>query len=680
MRKVGGRQRPRGGLPYLVLIVVACLAAVGLTMPAPAGAAEALAAPTPAGRQARYNRFDVGIAIDPSGNFRVSETQEVAFTGGPFQRASRTISLDNVEDVQDIAVREPGGPVYTRAQEPGQPGTYTVRRSGDALTVEWYFPATRNARRTFQLDYTVVGGLRINPDVDVLDWTALRPDLAADVGASTVTVTLPSAVDPARIATDTRGASARTEIVDGRTVRFLAGAVPKGRGLGVKVAFPHGLVSAAPPPWQGQFEQRQEAERVAQGWRDLINLVLGALGLLILVGGALSLYLLWYLRGRDRHTGLVAEYLREPPSDLHPGAVGTLLDEHADFHDVLAMFTDLGRRGVLRITETRTPGVLGTGLGAGTDFRVERLASDAPLSPVEQLLLQTLFPNGETEVQLSEVKRRFTAMIPRFQAGLYDEVMRHGYFNAHPEQTRQRYRGLGSFLIFGAIAGSIALFFLFGSALSWQIIPAIALVIIGLALRSLARAMPAKTLRGAEEAAKWTAFRRYLANLERYDNLEDAKAIFARYLPYATAFGLERSWVEKFARVNAPVPAWYGGGGGFGGGPIVIVGDGGGGFGGGYYGGGGGYVGGGGPVGGGQPAPPTGDFGGGGGGDWSIPTLQDLSDRGGGGMQSMSDGLMGMLDSASGVFGSGGGDSGGGWGGGGWGGGGDGGGGGSDFG
>ena len=67
--------------------------------------------------------------------------------------------------------------------------------------------------------------------------------------------------------------------------------------------------------------------------------------------------------------------------------------------------------------------------------------------------------------------------------------------------------------------------------------------------------MPRKTRAGAEAAAKWRAFRRYLDDIEKYEGVEEAKAIFERYLPYATAFGLDRTWVAKFASVQAPTPS-----------------------------------------------------------------------------------------------------------------------------
>ena len=63
----------------------------------------------------------------------------------------------------------------------------------------------------------------------------------------------------------------------------------------------------------------------------------------------------------------------------------------------------------------------------------------------------------------------------------------------------------------------------------------------------LAQFMPKRTDKGATAAAKWNAFKRYLSNIEKYTNVAEAKDLFDKFLPYAIAFGLEHSWVNKFA-------------------------------------------------------------------------------------------------------------------------------------
>ena len=71
-------------------------------------------------------------------------------------------------------------------------------------------------------------------------------------------------------------------------------------------------------------------------------------------------------------------------------------------------------------------------------------------------------------------------------------------------------------------------------------------------------AMPAKTRKGAEEAAKWKAFYEYLSNLDKYGNVDEAAQRFAEYLPYAVAFGIDKSWVRRFSQsTSASIPPWY---------------------------------------------------------------------------------------------------------------------------
>jgi Predicted membrane protein (DUF2207) C-terminal domain/Predicted membrane protein (DUF2207) N-terminal domain len=619
----------------LLWLVVASLLSVGVgaLLPIPVGAAEASA-------PVRYDRFDVNFVIDASGDFRITEHQQINFLSGSYKRASRNIGLANTQQVQDITVSE-SGRAYALSQDSSQTAnTYTTRSNSDTLTIEWYFPPTSGQVRTFDISYTVVGGLRIYSDLDVLDWVALRQDLSASSLASTVTVRLPKAIDPSQFRLDSQGAPATEKVVDGSTAQFVTNGVPRGDGLAIKVSFPHGLVSASPPPWQAAFDQQTAKDQRDQAYRDFASLMFGLLGFVVLIGGGIFLFALWYMRGRDPHVGLVADYLREPPSDLSPGVMGTLIDERADLHDVLGTLTDLGRKGIIQMSEVAPA----EGTWGRSDFMIERRETNFPLTKLEQAVLDTILPNGAIRMRLSEVKGGINASLARFNDALYDEVVERGYFKVSPERTRQRYRTAGKVLAIFAVVVSIVGFFISGTGLGALIFPALCLVVIGLALRGMARAMPVKTPLGAEEAAKWNAFKRYLANLEKYENLNEAKGRFEQFLPYATAFGLDQSFIQKFASVATPVPQWFGGGGGGFGGPVIIPG-------GGYYGGpqqqgGGGYYGPG-PVGGG------GDNGGGGG--WSAPSLDDLSNRGSGGLSSMSEGLAGMLSSAASIFGGGGG-------------------------
>src|SRR5690606_12914774 len=80
----------------------------------------------------------------------------------------------------------------------------------------------------------------------------------------------------------------------------------------------------------------------------------------------------------------------------------------------------------------------------------------------------------------------------------------------------------------------------------------------GLIFTIIAEYMPAKTQSGALEAAKWLAFKKYLENLNKYDDVESAKTHFDEYLPYAVAFNVDKHWIKNFSKLSdMPVPTWY---------------------------------------------------------------------------------------------------------------------------
>ncbi|MFN8511468.1 MAG: DUF2207 domain-containing protein [Chloroflexia bacterium] len=167
----------------------------------------------------------------------------------------------------------------------------------------------------------------------------------------------------------------------------------------------------------------------------LINLIMGEAGIVILIAGSVGLYLLWYLRGRDRPVGLIAEYLREPPSDLHPGVVGTLVDEHANYHDIVATLVNLGQRGVLRIRPIADP------QGHIRDYLIESTNHNLQLSNVEKLLVNLLFRRKKKRrdtIPLSALRAEFDREVPKFKLALYEEasnVERRATPDRHPLTT-----------------------------------------------------------------------------------------------------------------------------------------------------------------------------------------------------------------------------------------------------
>src|SRR5690606_103511 len=130
--------------------------------------------------------------------------------------------------------------------------------------------------------------------------------------------------------------------------------------------------------------------------KALANVAFLGLGLLMLGGGGAGIYLLWQSKGKDPAVPLPIDILREPPDDLPPGAVGVLVDEVADDHDVIATVVDLGERGVLHIEETSNELL---GFTFGRDWTIRKTGTTEGLNAYEKKTLNAIFGSRD-EVQL----------------------------------------------------------------------------------------------------------------------------------------------------------------------------------------------------------------------------------------------------------------------------------------
>ncbi len=572
----------------------------------------ALGPPTAAGAQSgksfHWTRYDYTVDILENGDMLFTVLMGFSFDSGSFSQGYYEFEMNRLQDVRDVSLRE-GSQEYRQVGSE-QIGGFTAE-VGDMFSVLWWFPPTADAERTFTLSFRVVGGLRIYPDGDQFYWNFYAGDRPGRIESGTITLHLPGQATAEQLILAADPDTVAITQVDASTVQARVDNLPANRQVVLRVQFPHGMVQASASPWQAA-EDRQTA--YDEQWRPIVNLVLLGLSALVLLGGVGGVIALWYTRGRDKPVGLVAEYVSEPPSDLPPGLVGSLVDEKVDIQDILATIVDLGRKGALEIQEEEEKGFLG--IGSKKDFTYRRLPGTEPLLGYEQVLLKEFF-GGASEISLSSLKNRFYSAIPRISSAMYEELTKRGLFVADPQKTRNRYYAIGigglvlSFGAFICLAAVVAQY-----ADTFMCLP-LALGAAFVTVLIVAGAMAKKTEAGATEAAGWNAFKRYLKDIERYDDLQEKKDIFERYLPYAIAFGMQRDYIRKFSAVQAPAPRWY-----YPYPPII-------------YGG---------------PRPVSGlpgDVTGGGAGGGGLPSLQGMSDGMAGSLQSMSDGLVSMLNSAS---------------------------------
>ena len=605
-----------------------------------------------------WERFDVDLQVREDGSVHVTETQVIEFGGRTFSSGFAVIPMERIDAIENVELSEirDGRAIpydfvpWSRYSDDEE--TFSYLDSGDEFEIAWGFPLSIFESRTFVIEYDAIGAIRVYGDDqgqrwEQLWWTAISEDVTAvgDVLTSTVTIELPEAADASVSLVGEDGEDDPAEhTTDGRVWTWSERNLSEGDELIVRLEVP-AQTEAAAPSWQAEDDERRLEQEKREDRRALYGVVFLGIGLALFVIAGAGLYGLWYMRGRDPHVGLAAEFLAEPPDDLPPGAAGALVDEVAHERDVVATIVDLGRRGVIKIDEERSDQPIP--VRPSQDFKLTLLQAKPQVLPFEQTLLGTMFgvdmKEGAT-TNLSQVSRGFRQVSELIKDQMYGELVSRGYFTASPEETRDRWRS-------GSIAALAVLVFvtcvgggILANVSPFVFFPLVVAALFAAALIFLSRTLPQKTAAGAEAAAHWNAFKRYLSDIDKYDRVNESKQIFDKYLPYAVAFGLEDSWVNRFAAAGAESPLWYG--------PVIFgdLGDGGawttrprrrsGSLGGGTWmspGSGGGGS--------------SSDRGGGGFGGFGLPDLQDLSDRGGGSIQGASNSLFDMLSSAAEAFG-----------------------------
>lgn len=332
------------------------------------------------GRSVTWQRFDVDLDIQRDGSVNVTEAQVIQFNG-TFQSGFRVVPPDRTTGVTNVSLTElvNGEPL---AYMPGRdrPNTFSTSSAADGLHIDWWFNPTPSSKaiKSFVVRYTATGAVRIYDGGDQLQWRAIYADRPGIVGPSTVTVHLPDDVDTSAVQsawyayrpTGAFGAlnpTATGRVADSRTVRFEPGPLDANAGAEVRVQFPHGLLTAAPPPWQVSADR---ADAIAQSLAPIGTFLALLLTLAIAAGGGGFLFWLWFSNGRDPSIGAVPRRLEQPPSDLPAPVAGTLVDEVAGAKEVVAALVDMADRGLIQLTDIQNPQLV----GSGTDARISLLA------------------------------------------------------------------------------------------------------------------------------------------------------------------------------------------------------------------------------------------------------------------------------------------------------------------
>jgi uncharacterized membrane protein YgcG len=433
------------------------------------------------------------------------------------------------------------------ATDDAAPGTHLRierQRQRASLKLKMYVPGAADSTHVIVLHYRVLNGLRFFEDHDELYWNITGTEWDVPIEAASAHIVLPQGVTGLRAAnfTGTFGSRAQDahlvtlgSNVDVRTAQPLAFR----EGLTVVLGWDKGLVT---PLTNG--------EKVAQFLRSNWPLFAPIAALIVMI-------LLWYNRGRDPRTGSIAVQY-EPPKQLTPGEMGTLVDNAADMRDLTATIVDLAVRGYLSIEERETKHMMGLYSDKEYVFHVRKKPAEwAGAKPHELLLLAALFDNGMLDqVTLSQLQNKFYKNLPGIRSAIFDSLVEQGYYVRRPDKVRQSFIGGGVFVglmvIWLGKYGSESL----GIQMQTFIVAGI---LAGAVVCLVGWFMPARTTAGVQALREVLGFEDFLGHVEadRISMMTKGPDTFEKYLPFAMALGVDKKWASAFEGIYTQPPSWY---------------------------------------------------------------------------------------------------------------------------
>jgi uncharacterized membrane protein YgcG len=233
--------------------------------------------------------------------------------------------------------------------------------------------------------------------------------------------------------------------------------------------------------------------------------------------------------------------------------------------DITATVVDVAVRGYVRIKETEQQRFLG--LGKKTEYALQLIRPEGDwkgLQRHEEALLRALFsttagppavqggaPAVVDEVTIGDLKNRFYKHVPEIKERIFSQLIDRGYYLRRPDRVKGLFYGLA---VLVAVGGAIA-----AASLALGAAAFVAGILSGAIIGIFGHLMPARTVEGARALEGALGFEEFLDRVEsdRFDRIVKTPAMFERFLPFAMALGVERSWAKAFEGIYTSQPEWY---------------------------------------------------------------------------------------------------------------------------
>jgi uncharacterized membrane protein YgcG len=479
--------------------------------------------------------FHVTAIINQDGTVDINEEIDYFFSSIPPSDRHGIIRT-----IPHIAVNEEGKRFVTKisnvtvTNRENIPHKYTVYKEGDNTAIKIGDPnRTVSGNVTYRISYKISGVITYFSDHDEFYWNVTGSDWDAPIRIARLRVVIPqlSAKETLAVACYTGSEGSQegncsyeiddTGLVNVRTERNLQ----KGQGLTAVVSFPKDIVAVLEP----------SSESLVSGPAQVIVLaLLSIVSFLWYLIVPLRVIRTWYRNRKELQKARIVAAWFDPPKDnsgnyFSPAETSLVVDRSVDHKDITSTVIQLAQKGFLKIVED------------ANKYSIEIITDKdrSVLKDFEIFLLEKIAAEAsDSVVSVKNLSKsvEFGKALTKFKEKVTKSAYTNDVFSEDPHKFAIK-QGL----------------LLFSGMMTFNIPLIIASLAFG--MRSIRY-----SITGIEKYGEARSLKNFLVSQEdQLDFQAKNQMFFERLLPYATAFGVEDIWAQRFKDIQFTQPEWYSG-------------------------------------------------------------------------------------------------------------------------
>lgn len=500
----------------------------------------------------RIKNFSINIKVQENSEVLVTEQVTYDFEGLSRHGIYRDIPIHNSDGswlvVKNITVTDEDGINYPMAIMNDTRGAHI--KIGDPKELI-------TGIKQYSISYTVENALVSFTSYDELYWNGIGNGWKVPIDKASLSINIPGGIDNIVQVSCYRGeAGMISKCAPGFTTghpSLLETDIMPNFGVTIAIGIKKSVIDGISRiGGQSNIEKNPFSDDTVPSTSPLAKAGIIGVGLLFIV-----ISVGYWLRYRDPKSKnpVVAWY--EPPFNLPPITLGTLLDKQTDSQDITAQILSLANRGYLSLERIDSNRIL-VMHSVDYSFTLTKDPSHT-ISDLDKNVMEILFgPSHKigTQVLMSDLSRNTTdtqVLMEKTKSTVMYYLISNGYM-----EKANRINFMPILLIIFAIAFYIIISNILVVG-NFIVILVPVFFICALVLISFKRRL---TLLGVDTQQQVKGFKLFLSVTDKerftfHNAPEKNPQQFMEYLPYAIALGVEKKWAKQFEGITLAQPSWY---------------------------------------------------------------------------------------------------------------------------